>query len=516
MSFICPLLYVYLFQGHLLCSFFQLFFFFLLAVARARQLDKEDQETDQNIDPIYNAEVPAENKLHDKRTIFKAKPIFRARHVGIHPLGFRYVLGYGHPRYHYVYKRPAVTYLKPVLHTSGWKPIIPVKPAVKPIVPVVPVKPVKPVKPVVIHTPVIQSPTAERPVVVPTPQIPAVQPVIPLKPVIPQHVVPFQPGVIQFPTTVLKPVLPNPVFPAVLPQNPVVIPQTPVVPQAVIPPVVPPAVLPAANPLLPLPAQGPLLHPFLRPLLTQFLYNLQGNLPLQPVLPAVKPLLQPGVVQPQAILPHGNHLDVFQHVKPLLPLQPPAVLPQEHVLQPFKPLFQPAVVQPEGIVHHGNHLDLVKPVLEQPFKPLPVFPQTLVPHENHLDALQPNFVQPGAVLPHANHLDVVPLNDVPHQFHLEPNGPHVHVEDGAHLHTTQHIHPEEPNVVHSETHLHQDHHLVPHVHPVHPAPQIPLYLPHHPNYKPGLPLQPIEGSSSLHTELSATFPRHPIIGQHIK
>lgn len=479
---------------------FQLLLLFV-AVATAAQLDNGDQKLEQDIDPVLNPETPGHEKLHDKRTIFKSKPIFRTRHVGIHPLGYRYLLNYGPMRYHYVLKRPAVTYLKPVFHTSGWKPIHkPVKPVV------VPVKPLKPITPGIIHTPVAQAPTVEKPVIVPTQQgtVVPVRPVI-QQAVVPQYipqpaVVPVQPGFVQVPTTVLKPILPGPaVVPAVVPQHPVV-PQT---------------IVPQGNPILPLVGPGSFLHPLLRPFLTQFLYNLQGNVPL-PALPALRPLFQPALVQPQPVAPLQP-----QAVVPLLPPGQQTVLQHQNhfdVVQPVKPLLQPGVVQPEGIVHHGNHLDFVKPVLQPHLdvvQPLVPPPQPLVHHGNHLDVLQPNFIQPGALFPHRNHLDIVPLNDGPAHVHLEPPVPHVHLEEGGHVHTTQHIHPEDPGVIHAESHVHPDPNLVPHVHPVHPAPQIPLYLPHHPNYKPGVPLQPI-GSSSLHTELSATFPKHPLIAQHIK
>ncbi|GLV35117.1 hypothetical protein CBL_01735 [Carabus blaptoides fortunei] len=126
--------------------------FFLIALANASSQLHEQKKDKYELNPINDVETIDEAKQQKKRTLIGLAPYsYAAKHVGVHPLGFKYILGYG-PIAYSPYARP-VALFKPLLHTHGWKSVVPVhavhsvpmKPVhVKPVVPIVPVPHFKP------------------------------------------------------------------------------------------------------------------------------------------------------------------------------------------------------------------------------------------------------------------------------------------------------------------------------------------------------------------------------------
>lgn len=473
----------------------------MLIIASASSNLNEQEDKVQNELKLTNDDIQAEAKIQRKRTIFSPKRYIRTRHIGIHPLGFKYILGYGPLHYNYVLKpavikpvkkhvlKPAVTYLKPVLHTQGWKPIVASKP--------LHLKPIIAVRPVHSHPPHVYSHTSipvhthihghpEKPIIVQTPVI-ADKPVLAVKPVIPASpTIPFQPS---FPIHTALPVQPSiPVQPAIqiqptIPAQPAI----PIQPAVPVQPTVPLQPLPLTPniPIISFPST------ILKPLLSA--PAVQSFLPQTPIITSNPTVLQP-------ISPAQT---IFPFVKPIFNPQ----------LKPLHPLlnFGNNFLNNDGVVSVLPQQTIVKPLL--PLPPVNPIPSDLIP----LLPAKHNHIHPESHV-HVNqgHVHI----DNGYQVH-DDLGNHVHLEQGPiqtefhglmsthpglNVHHESHIHPELPNVIRTEQQLHQDH-----VHPVHPAPQIPLYLPQHPNYKPGITLQPIVPGNSIQSEFSATFPKFPLV-----
>ncbi|XP_045480202.1 MAGE-like protein 2 isoform X2 [Harmonia axyridis] len=192
----------------------------------------DEQNTQSDLDPVNDHENNEEKeKDQDKRTIFNSETdnYGWAKHVGVHPSGFRYVLGIGPVDLKYVPvirnpfrvanrpRWPSKVFkpFRPVKHDHGWKhvkavinPALALRPVVPFFRPVVPlVRPVgRPVfKPVVAHQwpnkswqhdEWKQKPATPKPIVALTPVVPVVKPIpVPqAAPVVPVNpVVPLQP-----------------------------------------------------------------------------------------------------------------------------------------------------------------------------------------------------------------------------------------------------------------------------------------------------------------------------------
>ncbi|XP_044749203.1 bromodomain-containing protein 4-like [Coccinella septempunctata] len=310
----------------------------------------DEQNSLNNLNPVNDHENNEENEKerdHDKRTIFNSEVdnYGWAKHVGVHPSGFKYILGIGPVDLKYVpVIRNPFKLNRPKWPPKVFKPFRPVKPShnhvFKPARPVVvnhgigvrPLGPVfRPVVPLVRPALPFGKPVMFRPVAPPAPQWPnkswqqdewkqkpaSPKPVVGLTPV---NLIPIQP--------VVKPVPPPQAVPVVplQPANPVVSVQPvhpPVVPLQPINPVV--QVQPAPQPVVPYPTTistdpwVPLVKPAY-PLVPQqpLLEVTKPNLPVLPLGASFpSPILQqaqpgPGVVLPKPQLIHQNTAPVVE------------------------------------------------------------------------------------------------------------------------------------------------------------------------------------------------------------
>lgn len=451
------------------------------------QLPQQSQETD-GLNPLLNdAAAQEEAKEQKKRTLFgpTAYTYGGTRHVGIHPLGFKYVLGYG-PLGYNAFVKP-VTVLKPLLHTQGWRPIVPaVKPVhvVKPIVPVVPVQPVHQ-HPHLHFQPVHHVHSVVQPI---RPVVPIEKPVVP---VIPQQVVPVKP----FVPLPLQASYAYPFFKPLYPFQQTIIPpplqiQPPVIhhPQVVNPFLQHPQYLPQPHHVHPLVHQHPLLHQ--HPLVHQhpFIHQ-QTQHPFQIPLPGlpnpVGPIEHTNSVHTSFSATYPKNPILGVHTPPQgVPLLPaPNAFPIQPHLHPG--LFQHSVFQimkqyPQLIPFFKQHITPLYPINPQQIPvaevPRPILPPVTIHHPTTTHDSGVSVQIPSHLPEHPNYH---PQNHYVPQFHpLQPEN------------TDQQI----PNVVYEQHHGNSDNPLFfpqpqPQPEPQLPQPEIPshgqtpLYLPPHPHFR---------------------------------
>lgn len=491
--------------------------FLLIALVNASSQLHEQETNKQELNPANDVETIDIEKQQKKRTLLGVGPYaYAAKHVGVHPLGFKYILGYG-PIGYTPYARP-VTLLRPLLHTHGWKSVIPVhavhsiKPYhVKPVVPIVPVPHFKPAH----HHPHVHVHHHQPPV------HPHVHPVVPVQPDEPHHhhhvhpvhphVHPVQPAQPEEPIDhhvhTIQPVQPvQPVLP-VQPVQPIVPVEKPVVPATIVPNIIKPVL----QPQLP---QLPYGYPFFKPLaIPNQIYPVQPSVVQQyvPQLhfqpPVAQPLPQPPNVQsllPPNPLVHPYVPQVqFQppvvHAVPqpppvvqhLLPQPPPVqhLLPQpppvQHLLPQPPPVVQHLLPQPPPVQHLLPQPPPVQPLIPQPAPVQPFVPQ---PPQHLLPQLppQPSIFHIFKQFPFFKH--VTPLSPV----HPSAQGPAPDLPQA----------PVPPVTVHSPSNTHDSGVSV----------QIPLHLPEHPNFRPGgniipqFPAQPDSSDQDGHGQVPINQP----------
>lgn len=432
-----------------------------VSLTKPQNLQEQPQHL---IDPLKEPQFEYPPKDPGKRTIGFHRHYAIGKHIGVHPHGFRYVLGYSPINVKYVPVIKPYTVLKPLLHhqhvrpywkhipvstqhyyppvmpvarplphvlDQGWKPIMP---AIKPVVPVI--EPTRHIAPELHNYYYFQTPIA-KPALLPQPPLYHVArpqlPVLPLGATFPAPVLPAPP---------VQNVPVHPVGHPVVAQDQPFVPQTHYDNPHIHPvPIQPQPVLPQPLPLQPVP-----FHP------------------LQPV-PVQPHPLQPVPVQPQPFVPHAHYpehplehgVQSHPHIHHPVYFQPAPVHPPVHHLRPEVPTLHggPFAIPAHDPPYHAHdpsyhaHVDntLLPPhvdytpdtssvtvshppifVQNSPVKPSDQLPPVSVEfHGNPNFFKQNQHPQYGAphdvIVGRQPHALPFPSNDNPHITHLHPVGP---------------------------------------------------------------------------------------------
>ena len=498
----------------------------ILVLTKSISCEGDLQQQNQNdyLNPLNDYEQEQQAKEQDKRTVFSNHHGW-AKHVGVHPAGFKYVLGYGpvelkyvpvvkpisikphlhHHHHHRIkllhvkhphYVRPLLP-VRPVIHHDGWRPVVPiVKPVVKPVIPVAqPVVPVNVPLPQVPHKP-WQNGWNPKPVHVHPAPVTVIKPVLPVKPIVP--VKPVHTIVAVKPVQPLVPIQP------IVPIKPVHHVPVPIIPSK--------PFIPVAQPVAPLLPVAPVVKPFPPPVSTTVFHQ----------IPAA-----PGVFfHNPALFPHHHHHH-HHHVVPVnqVPVDapPPVVVPQTpaqtivpvHIHPHQTPHIHPQLPQPP----HEQH-DVQTPLIPQDHS---IFQQQLPGHLQHLFHQLPQhphiYEQQLPQPQHPENFQHVPQPQHPEIFQQQLPHEHVPVQHPEVFHqqlpqdanVAFHQHPQQvpvdqqlpenaPVLFHQQLPGNVQHHfnqqirhgdgassnilLQGSIQPGHTDLQIPYHLPQHPNYLP--------------------------------